>query len=279
MGALSLSLTFECHHLRVFGTPERPEWSAKDVCRVLDIHNSRRALAEIIPANEKGVRIADTLGGPQEVATVTEGGLFRLITRSRKPSALRFQAWLFNDVLPCIRKHGCYPAPAMPAAESLAVIDFDDPQQLRRLCEGLALRRLADSALIDEQQTTIARLEPKAEVFDLCMASEDLLTVQVIAKILNRPGRPLGELRLFRCLREIGVLQESNQPFQRFIDDGYFAIRENVWKDRDGKPHVYAQTLVTQKGLDYVRRRLDAESGQRSLLPVKAVRPTTRELS
>jgi hypothetical protein len=43
--------------------------------------------------------------------TVYEPGLYRLILRSRKPSAERFRTWIVNEVLPCIRLHGCYPAP------------------------------------------------------------------------------------------------------------------------------------------------------------------------
>ena len=275
-----VNLTFDGHRLRMFGSPDRPEWVAKDVCRVLAVHHSADALrnAGVLPDERGSIRV-DTPGGPQTVTTVTEPGLWKLVLISRKPAAQRFKQWLAVDVLPCIRKHGCYPAPAAPTAESLAVVDLDSPAQLRELLEALSRRRLADKALIEEQQSTIVQLAPKAEVFDQCMASDDLLTIQVVAKILNRPTRPCGELRLFSFLRSVGVLQANNQPYQRFIDEGLFAIAEVPWKDKDGKPHVYAQTRVTQKGLAYIHRRLDAEIGQRSLLPLRAVRPTPRELS
>ena len=52
-----------------------------------------------------------TPSGIQEVVTVTEKGLYRLIHRSDKPQAERFRDWVFGEVLPSIRKHGCYPPP------------------------------------------------------------------------------------------------------------------------------------------------------------------------
>lgn len=110
MGELSLEITFEGRRVRMVGTPERPEWVAKDVCRVLGLttHNAGQG----VPDDEKGHCAVVTLGGPQEVTTVREPGLYRLISRSRKPSAQRFQQWLFGKVLPCIRRFGCYPEPA-----------------------------------------------------------------------------------------------------------------------------------------------------------------------
>jgi len=45
------------------GSPERPEWVAKDVCRVLGLHNARTTLAAVVPDSEKGVHVVDISGG------------------------------------------------------------------------------------------------------------------------------------------------------------------------------------------------------------------------
>lgn len=58
--------------------------------------------------DEKGVYTIYTLGGEQEMLTVTEAGLYRLIFKSRKPVAKRFQWWVFHDVLPTLRRTGTY---------------------------------------------------------------------------------------------------------------------------------------------------------------------------
>ncbi len=261
--SLDLTVTFDGHRVRMVGTAERPEWVAKDVCFVLDIHNSRRALRDMVPEPEKGVRIAYTPGGPQEYATVTEAGLYRLVARSRKASAQRFQSWLFGEVLPSIRKHGVYPPP-------LAILPATREQQI-------ATALLLAQEVISEKEATIARqdarlaiVEPKAEVFDACMSSEDLLTVAQVANILARPGRPLGEGRLFRFLRAQRILQGDNRPYQEHVEAGRFIVRETPVDIGNGRTKIHVQPLVTQRGVDYIRRRLDAADGQGSLLPARA---------
>ncbi|MBY0457559.1 MAG: Bro-N domain-containing protein, partial [Gemmataceae bacterium] len=79
MGTLSLSLSYENKPVRCVGTPDRPEWIGIDACAAMSIKNARDALASI-PEDEKGVAIADTPGGRQEVLTITEAGLYRLIS-------------------------------------------------------------------------------------------------------------------------------------------------------------------------------------------------------
>lgn len=71
---------------RMVGTQEAPEWIAADVCAVLGIEQHHRALAGM-PEDCKGRQIMTTPGGPQELLTVTEPGLYRLVARSRKPEA------------------------------------------------------------------------------------------------------------------------------------------------------------------------------------------------
>jgi prophage antirepressor-like protein len=115
---LSLTLDYNGAPVRMIGEVDRPEWIAADVCRVLGIKLAHRALADF-DADERGRQIVTTLGGPQTVATVTEAGVYRLALRSRKPEAKAFRRWLLHDVLPSIRRHGCYPPPATVAADDI----------------------------------------------------------------------------------------------------------------------------------------------------------------
>ena len=92
---------------------------AKDVCEVLGIANSRDAIRDL-DDDEKGVVTADTLGGPQEVAIISESGLYKTTFKSRKPEAKAFTKWVTSDVIPSIRKTGSYSAPkATPAATGI----------------------------------------------------------------------------------------------------------------------------------------------------------------
>lgn len=98
---------FEQNEVRFVGTADEPWWVAADVCAVLEIRNSRDALARL-DEDEKGVGIIDTLGGKQEMTIINESGLYSLVLTSRKPQAKRFKKWVTTDVLPSIRKTGSY---------------------------------------------------------------------------------------------------------------------------------------------------------------------------
>ncbi|GFE72076.1 Bro-N domain-containing protein [Chroococcus sp. FPU101] len=98
---------FENQEVRFVGTPDKPEWIAQDVGIALEIQNVRQLLAKF-DEDEKGVCTIYTPGGEQEMLTVTEPGLYRLIFKSRKAVAKRFQRWLFHEVLPSIRRTGGY---------------------------------------------------------------------------------------------------------------------------------------------------------------------------
>lgn len=101
---------FEKHQVRFVGTVERPEWVAQDICNVLEVGSAANVLRKF-EADEKGMYDIHTLGGEQKMLTVTEPGLYRLIFKSRKAVAKRFQRWVFHEVLPSIRKTGTYVLP------------------------------------------------------------------------------------------------------------------------------------------------------------------------
>ena len=84
-----------------------PWFVAKDVCKVLGAQNPSMAV-ENLREDEKGISLTYTPGGPQELLTVSEAGLYRLVMRSDKPAAREFADWIFGTVLPEIRKTGGY---------------------------------------------------------------------------------------------------------------------------------------------------------------------------
>ena len=78
-----------------------PWFVAADVCKALEIANSRDALTRI-DDYEKGVASTDTLGGKQEVAIVNETDLYSLVLGSRKPEAKVFKRWVTSEILPYV---------------------------------------------------------------------------------------------------------------------------------------------------------------------------------
>jgi prophage antirepressor-like protein len=84
-----------------------PWFIAKDVCEYLDLQDVSSACQRVWEKN-KGRQDVPTLGGRQAHLTVNEPGLYQLIFQSRKPEAITFQEWVFNTVLPSLRKRGFY---------------------------------------------------------------------------------------------------------------------------------------------------------------------------
>ena len=87
-----------------------PWWVAKDICRILGVINTAQA-TEYLDDDEKGISKTYTPGGEQEMAIISESGLYTLLIRSNKPQAKPFRRWVTHDVLPSIRKTGAYAEP------------------------------------------------------------------------------------------------------------------------------------------------------------------------
>lgn len=98
---------FQSNQVRVVLIDGEPWFVAKDVCGILELEQVSRAVSRL-DEDEKGVTNINTLGGNQEMAIVSEPGLFSLVLTSRKPEAKTFKKWLTSEVLPSIRKTGSY---------------------------------------------------------------------------------------------------------------------------------------------------------------------------
>jgi prophage antirepressor-like protein len=100
-----MSLDFKDNPVTVIMKDTEPWWVAKEACDILGI---KRTQVRRLDEDEKGVHLMHTPGGMQECRTINEPGLYSLIVRSRKPQAKAFKRWIVHEVLPSIRKTGCY---------------------------------------------------------------------------------------------------------------------------------------------------------------------------
>lgn len=195
--------------------------------------------------DEKGVRLMHTLGGDQEVSTVTEPGFYKLVMRSRKPEAKAFQRWVTHEVLPALRRDGGY-----------MVASDETPEQT------MARAVLLAQQTIDRQRDRIAELEPKALFADAVAASDGTCLVGELAKMMRQNGVEVGQNRLFAMLREDGYLgnvgQNRNVPTQRAMDLGLFRIKETAVTHSDGHVTINRTPKVTGKGQIYFVKRYGA---------------------
>lgn len=107
------------NQLQVFNNPEfgevrtvviddEPWFVAADVCRALDIGNSRQAVTRLDDDEKNTVTLNDGIPGNPEKTVVNEPGLYSLVLGSRKPEAKAFKRWITHEVIPAIRKTGGY---------------------------------------------------------------------------------------------------------------------------------------------------------------------------
>ncbi|XWN29751.1 MAG: Bro-N domain-containing protein [Devosia sp.] len=167
---------FEGREVRVTDQWGEPWFVLADVCRTLEITNTRNATARL-DEDEKGVQIMDTPGGPQPLTIINESGLYSLILTSRKPEAKRFKKWVTSVVLPSIRKTGQYGS---------AKIDID---KIVEIVERVVDAKIA--ALLPEIAKTFAHEFAKLQVAESRFAIGDGFTageVIELAGITNRRG-------------------------------------------------------------------------------------------
>ena len=237
--------TFQDHAIHVIMRDGEPWWTARDVCEALEIANYRDAVNRL-SNSMKGVATTDTPGGRQQVLVVNEAGVYKLAFTSRKPEAERFTDWLASEVVPSIRKHGMYATDAL----------LDDPDHLLRVTTRLVEERRARLAA----EAQVALMAPKAEFHDKVATAVDCQSIGSVAKVLGT-----GQNRLFAWLRGQRILLENNQPFQDFIDAGYFKVIEQTWEDKEGKPHLTTKTLVTGRGLAWLQKRFHGKDNMRTM--------------
>ena len=213
-----------------------PWWVLKDVCGILGI-SKYRDTASRLDEDERGSVRVDTPGGEQEMTVVNESGLYNVILRSDKPEAKPFRKWVTSEVLPSIRKNGGYIA----NQENLT------PEQL------VANASIVAQNIISQKDKQIEQMKPKAEFFDAVADSRTAISMNEVSKVLGIKG--YGRNNLFEFLRKNGILDRWNVPYQRYIDCGWFRVIEQKYTIQ-GEPCVTTKTLVYQKGVDAIRKKI-----------------------
>lgn len=208
---------------------------ANDVASALGYANPKDAIYRHCKGAMNHVLL--TNGGEQTVKVIKEGDIYRLVIKSQLPSAQEFESWIFDDVLPSIRKHGMY------ATDEL----LDNPDLLIAAATKLKEERAARLAA----EKKVEELKPAAEFYHTVAESKDAIAIGDAAKVLNMG---LGRNRLFEILRKEKILMSNNTPYQEFIDRGYFRTIEQKWTTPEGETRISIKTLVYQKGLNYIRR-------------------------
>lgn len=187
----------------------------------------------------------ETAGGVQDTRFISEGDLYRLIFSSKLPAAQDFEAWVVDEVLPTIRRHGVY------AIDELLDSDEFLEQAIVQLRSERAKRLAAEQALLEAA--------PKVSYYDVVLQSDSLLTITEIAKDYGLSAKKLNLL-----LHDAGVqFRQSGRWFlyARFAEQGYTQSKTHEYDEGKTRTHMY----WTQKGRLFV---YDLLKNEFDLLPV-----------
>lgn len=216
------------NEVRVVTIDDEPWWVAKDVCVILGLTDTNKALIAL--DDDEKCEHEQFSGSGRKPMLVNEPGLYSLILRSRKPEAKQFKRWVTHEVIPSIRKTGGYQMPSYPEALRIAADTLEKLEQAK----------------------------PAIDFYKAVTDSKDAIPMAQVAKVLDMG---IGRNKLFAFLRENGVLRSNNEPYQEYIDKGWFRVVEQKFTTPDGETRINIKTLVYQKGMNGINRMLKEKRG------------------
>ena len=187
---------------------------------------------------------------------IPEGDLYRLIVKSQLPAAEQFERWVFDEVLPDIRKHGMY------TSESLLDDILKNPDLgIRLFTEYKEAKEEARKLKLSnaQQKQIIGELQPKASYYDAILQNNATVPITKIAKDYGMSGRAMNAL-----LKELGVQYKMGNTwllYQQYADQGYTQSRTHLLDNG----HSVMNTYWTQKGRLFL---YDFLKNERGLLPM-----------
>ena len=187
-----------------------------DVAKILGYKDTAKAIKT--HCKEDGWAICpviDSLGRKQQTKFISEGNVYRLITHSKLPNAEKFENWVFDEVLPSIRKHGIY------ADATVIESMFRNPDVMIKFFTKLKTEQ--EQRIKLEQEVNL--LIPDANMARDIIKYNGLYTLKEVADLIEK-----GRIELCTLLRTSEVLSKQtgyNLPLRRYTKQGYFKIKIN----------------------------------------------------
>lgn len=251
MSELQIFKNAEFGSIRTLTINGEPYFVGRDVAEILGYSNSRKALADHVDEEDKGVTKCDTLGGTQEMTVINESGLYSLILGSKLPTARRFKRWVTSEVLPTIRRHGVY-----AVDEVLANPDMLIEALLQLKAERKINQALKETVAVQNQQ--IVEMKPKASYYDVVLNCKDLVAISVIAKDYGWSAN-----RMNQYLHQKGVQYKQGNKiwllYQKYAEMGYTNTKTHSYPGNYGTMHTAVHTYWTQQGRLFIYELLKSD--------------------
>lgn len=216
--------------LRVIDGDDGLLFCAKDVASALGYRDTTNAIKQHCNGVVKRHPIQDSMGRTQEAVFITEPDVFRLIVSSKLPAARKFESWVFDEVLPSIRRTGGY----------LAASPEEAPEQV------MARALLLADETIRRQRSQLDAARPKADLCDaMLLPSKGAWTVSEAARYLANIMPKVRRQDVFDALRDGGMMcRRGTAPTRAGIDTGRMVALAGEYRD----PETGEMTAGRQRG-------------------------------
>ena len=194
----------------------RPVFCLKDACTILDIKNPSDAKKRLKSSGVVRITKLDSNGKFNNYLYITESNLYKLIFQSRKEEAQQFVDWVTEVILPQLRKYGRYDLKSITESNETAMAFLDSYNEFQTRIAILER---------NEQETKEARTYVKR-----ALDSNVLKDLYDVPAILNIPG--IGITEVLKVLRDNSVIDESNMPYQEYVDKGWFRVDTHSYVDK-----------------------------------------------
>lgn len=233
---------FEQNEVRTFLENDVPYFVANDIAKTLGYKNPSKATNDHC---KKAIETwgNDSLGRRQKFKIIPESDVYRLIIKSNLPSAEKFEAWVMEEVLPQIRKHGMYATDDLLNNPDLLI------EVATKLKEEHTLR------LVAEQK--VAEYEPKISYLDSILSSKDSVTISQIAADYGMSPQEMNKL-----LHSLGVQKKIGKQWllcKKHMRQGYTKSHTQEIPQTDGTVKVVMNTKWTQKGRLFIYNLLETQ--------------------
>lgn len=225
-----------------------PWFVGKDVADILEYRNGSRDINRHVDEDDRCKIMIFDGNQNKETIIINESGFYSLVLSSKMPKAKEFRRWVTSQILPTIRRTGGYVSNEDMFIENYLPF-LDEPYQNLFRLQMMAINQLNERIRHDQ---------PLVEFANQVSNTENLIDMNAMAKLAAEENIPIGRNSLFKWLRKNGILMSDNLPYQKYIDRGYFAVKETVFAT-SSMMKTHQQTLVTGKGQSYIIGRLKKE--------------------
>ncbi|PEK38253.1 phage repressor protein/antirepressor Ant [Bacillus pseudomycoides] len=225
------------------------------VANLLGYANATEAIKRHCKTEGVAFHEVPTTSGVQNKKFINEPNLYRLIVKSKLPQAEQFEKWVFEEVLPTIRKHGAYMTNQV-LEQAVTNPDF---------MIGILTNLKEEQTKRIEAERKVLQQQPLVTFAQAVEVSTNTILVKDLATILKQKGINIGQNRLFDWLRKNGYLCSKtgmvNKPTQKSMDMKLFEVKTNVHTSSSGEFVTTYTPKITGKGqLYFINKFLGKEA-------------------